>query len=404
MRKVAFWLSLLLLFTVPWENSVIIGNLGRVSRVMGLFVAAFWFGTVLATGKIRQLRPFHLLIFLYFFWSGTSVLWSIDQNATLNRILTYVQLIGFSWLLWDLYTTQSAVRAGLQAIVFGSYVSAIDTVSNYLAGISRGSTPRYAASGFNANGLAMILVLGLPIAWYLAVSASRTEDKLSKILKVVNYAYIPLAVFAILGTGSRTALISMVPVFWFIIGGSTRLRVVEGFFASLFLAGALFFLQPIIPQTSIERLSTTKSELTEGDLSGRRLIWAAAMEVFQERPLLGSGGGSFKTAVDYKGKAPHNTYLGILVETGAIGLTLFIIIIAASIYHVRYQPRWEATLWLTLILVWAVSGTTLSWELKKHTWLFLNMVVIYAAIFRESAIKRDKIPSSRKQPVALGTD
>ena len=58
MRKIAFWLALVLLFMIPWENSVIVDGVGRISRLMGILVAAFWLGTVLATGKFRQLRPF----------------------------------------------------------------------------------------------------------------------------------------------------------------------------------------------------------------------------------------------------------------------------------------------------------------------------------------------------------
>ena len=401
MRKIAFWLALVLLFMIPWENSVIVDGVGRISRLMGILVAAFWLGTVLATGKFRQLRPFHILVFLYFFWNSITILWSSDVSDTMDRITTYVQLFVFAWLIWDLFTTKEAIRAGLQAFVLGSYVSVIDTISNYFSGVSRGSTPRYAAEGFNANGLALIVALSLPIAWYLAISATSDGTKKTKLFSTVNFIYIPLGVFAVLLTASRTALIGMVPTFWFILGASAKLRFVDRLVISLFLGVALYFIQPLIPQTSLDRLSTTQTELTEGDLSGRRLIWEEALGVFENNSLIGTGSGTFKAAVDFKDKSAHNTYLAILVESGAIGFGLFLLVVATSGYHLRYLPKWEALFWFTMLVVWAIGITTMSWEIKKPTWFLLNMVVVHAAVFRKPDTLPQMVLPQRPRPKRL---
>lgn len=404
MRKIAFWLALVLLFMIPWENSVIVDGVGRISRLMGILVAAFWMGTVLATGKFRQLRPFHLLVFLYFFWNSITILWSSDVSGTMDRITTYVQLFVFAWLIWDLFTTKEAIRAGLQAFVLGSYVSVIDTISNYFAGVSRGSTPRYAAEGFNANGLALIVALSLPIAWYLAISATADGTKKTKLLSSVNYLFIPLGVFAALLTASRTALIGMVPTFWFILGASAKLRFIDRLVISLFLGVALYFIQPLIPQTSLDRLGTTQTELTEGDLSGRRLIWDEALGVFENNSLIGTGSGTFKAAVDFKDKSAHNTYLAILVESGAIGFGLFLLVVGMSGYHLRYLPKWEALFWFVMLVVWAIGITTMSWEIKKPTWLLLNMIVVHAAVFRKPDTLPQMVLPQRPQSKRLVTE
>ncbi|MCP4417256.1 MAG: O-antigen ligase family protein, partial [Chloroflexi bacterium] len=283
-------------------------------------------------------------------------------------------------------TTKEAIGAGLQAFVLGSYISVIDTISNYFAGVSGGSTPRYAAEGFNANGLALIVALSLPIAWYLATSAisdGSKKSKLSKLLSIANYVYLPLGVFAILLTASRTALIGMVPTVWFILGTFTRLKLVHRLLISCFLVSALYILQPIIPQTSIARLNTTQTELTEGDLSGRRVIWAEALDIFEANTLIGTGSGTFKTAVNYKDKSAHNTYLAILVESGAIGFGLFLLVVIVSAYHLKDLPKLEAMFWLAMLFTWAIGISTMSWEIKKPTWLLLNMIVVHAAIFRK---------------------
>ncbi len=380
MRRITFWLTLVLVFMIPWEDSVILTGVGRISRVAGLAVGVFWLGTILARGRVRQLRPFHLLCFVYFFWHGLSVVWSVAPNTTLNRLTTYIQLAFLLFLVWDLCLTRKQLMAILQAYVLGAYISVFDTISNYLMGVSRGSTPRYAATGFNANGLAMVLVFGLPLAWYLAVSvgAKNEFDRKQSILRIINFVYIPAAIFAILLTASRTALFGMLPIIWFMLGSFTRLKPVMRIAIAIGVMAAFYFIQPLVPQSSIDRLSTVSTEIEGGDLSGRRTIWDEGLEQFWNNPLLGTGSGAFKAAVNFKDKAAHNVYVSLLVEVGLIGLMLFGLVIAVSAYHTRYLPRWEAAFWLALIVSWLIGNYTGSWELKKHTWLFFSLVIVSA--------------------------
>jgi hypothetical protein len=54
MRRVAIWLSLVLIFAIPWENMVLIGGLGTLGKALGILVAAFWVITVISTGRLRN--------------------------------------------------------------------------------------------------------------------------------------------------------------------------------------------------------------------------------------------------------------------------------------------------------------------------------------------------------------
>lgn len=61
--------------------------------------------------------------------------------------------------------------------------------------------------------------------------------------------------------------------------------------------------------------------------SGRTVIWAKALAKMTEQPVtfvIGYGWNSYDTFRDF-GFAPHNTYLGVFFELGAIGLTLILI-------------------------------------------------------------------------------
>jgi O-antigen ligase len=394
MRTIAVWLSLILIFMIPWENSVIIAGLGTLTRVTGLFVAAFWVVTVLATGRFRKLHSFHLAAYLFVLWNAVSAFWSFGIEETIQRIKTYFQLVGLALILWDLYTTPATLAAGLQAYVLGACVSTGSTVANYLAGnVVRGAvtTDRYAGAGLDANELALILALGIPVAWHLVTSAG--NGKKSYIMRLVNCVYIPAALFATLLTGSRMALFATAPAILFILGTFTRLKLSSRVLVFGALIGALFVLQPLAPQTSFDRLATTRTSIAAGDLGGRVEIWRQGIAVFLEHPLLGVGSGAFPTVVESSTVA-HNVFLSVLAEVGMIGFVLFVIVLVMAAYQAKRQPKWDSKLWLTILLVWAIGVSSLTWEHSKPTWLFLSLTVVSASLSgqRDESTPRSEFP------------
>jgi len=382
MRTLAFWLSLVLIFVIAWENMVLFAGLGTVSRATGLLVAAFWVVTVVVTGRFRKPHPFHVMVYLFVLWNVVSVFWSVNVDETVTSIKTYFQLAVMVFVLWDLYTSPAALKAGLQAYVLGAYVSVVSTVANYLAG-SETTHLRYAASGFNANDIGLILALGIPVAWHLAVSEGNSEKAHG--LRVVNYAYVPAALLAILLTASRGALIAALPALLFVVGSLTRLDPFQRALILVALVAALFALQPLVPQSSLQRLATTGISIAEGDVGDRAQIWREGIAVFLEHPLLGTGSGTFKAAVS--GIAAHNSFLPVLVEVGIIGFILFVIILATIIYQAMRQPKWDSRLWLAILLVWTIGASALTWERRKPTWLFLSLAIISAGISVQKSLR-----------------
>ena len=69
MRRVAYWLSLALIFTIPWEGAFHLPGLGTVATVMGLVVGAFWIATVVVTGRMRApTEPFLFALMVFTCW------------------------------------------------------------------------------------------------------------------------------------------------------------------------------------------------------------------------------------------------------------------------------------------------------------------------------------------------
>jgi O-antigen ligase len=374
MRTIAFWLSLALIFVIAWEDMVLFQDLGTVSRAIGFLVAGFWVLTVAVTGKFRKPHRFHVLVLLFVLWNMASAFWSVNVKDTTTSIQTFLQLAAMVYILWDLYTTPAALEAALQAYILGAYVAIGSTISNYLA-LREATYLRYAATGFDPNDVGLVMALGIPVAWHLAVTVGTGEKP--RWLRLANYAYTPAAILAIILTASRGTLLATVPALVFVVGSLTRLSPFRRVLVLAVLIAALFLLQPLVPQSSLQRLASSGSSIAAADLGGRWNLWREAIAVFTEHPLFGVGGGAYRTAVE-SGQVAHNTFLSVLAQVGIIGFILFASILATAVYQAVRLPRWDSRLWLAVLMVWAVGAFALSHQHRKTTWLFLSLIVASA--------------------------
>jgi O-antigen ligase len=225
--------------------------------------------------------------------------------------------------------------------------------------------------------MALVLALGIPLAWHLAVSEG--TGRRARWLRLVNYAYVPAAMLAIILTASRGALLATVPALVFVVGSLTRLGPFRRILVLAVLVAALFMLQPLVPQSSIQRLATSGASIAAGDLGGRENLWQEAITVFTEHPMLGVGGGAYRAVVE-SGQVAHNTFLSVLAEVGIIGFILFALIVATAVYESVRLPGWDSRLWLTILAVWVVGAFALSHQQAKPTWLFLALTVVSAGL------------------------
>lgn len=375
MRKTAFGALWLFVFVVPWELFITFPGFGTIGRLVG--ATAFGLGVldVILRGRMRPPSAFHVLALLFLFWSGASAFWSIDAEVTQLRVETYAQLIVLAWLVWELAQTPERQRGLLQAYVLGAYVSIADTLLHYLGGTTV-ATGRYAAAGFNPNDLGFTLVLGLPMAWYLAVTHSRG------LLMWVNRLYVPLGLAAVLLTASRgsviPAAIATLIVPWMLPNTRLRTKVATG---AVVIAASIFVLM-FVPQSTWERLAATTTEIQSGDFSGRGAFWKAGLDVFRQHPILGVGAGTFAQAIEPAigaARAPHQTFLAVLVGQGLIGLALFLGMFAAVLLPVRRMPEAERKFWIVVFATLAIGLQPRTWDYRKPLWFVLAVAVAHGA-------------------------
>jgi O-antigen ligase len=404
-RKITYIFSLVLIFILPWEDSISTASLGSIARLMGFVVAGFWLATVIMEGKFRKPHLFHMLVLLFFLWNFLSLYWSVGTENTVQRIKTYSQIFLLLLIFWDLFQKQEELRAGLQVYVLGAYVLVASTIYNYLAGnVAVQYEGRYSATGINANDVALILILGMPIGLPIAMELLFTIPRNFKgfLQRAVNFLYIPLSIFAIVLTGSRTSIIAVIPFTIFLIG-TQRIKIERKLliFMAIFVSVLIFL--PLVPQAVIHRIGTVGQSIAAADMGGRVTMWRKSIEVIANHPILGLGSGAVDRMI---GGAVHNTFLSITAETGIVGLLLFFSILGLVVYEAIRMPRRISALWIAIFLTWLIGIVSLSWEFRKVTWILLSFMIIESSLWKQrqeqekEANKRINFSGVARQPVA----
>lgn len=377
MRKITFWITLFLVFNLPWENSITIPAVGSLARLLGFVAAGFWLLTILTEGQFRKPNLFHAFVLLFFIWSIASIIWSKEIKGTNFRMKTYLQIFLLLLILWEVLRKPGDLEAGLQAYVLGAYGSIASSIYNYINGTNAVNYQvRYSATGVNAVDLSLILVLGIPLAWHLYQQADIRKNRL---LKFLNIAYIPLSIFSILLTAARTSLFAIIPALVYILWPK-KLDISRFIFIFILLVISLVVIQTLLPSEIKDRLGTTFTSISTSDIGGRVNIWRETIAVFNRHPFLGNGSGTLSATI---GTLAHNTYLSVLAETGLIGFFMFICILAIVINQAIRLPKGYSGLWLSVFFVWVVGVLSLSWEAVKPTWVFFSFVMIEGAALHD---------------------
>jgi O-antigen ligase len=255
-----------------------------------------------------------------------------------------------------------------------------------------GSSYRFAAEGFDANDLAAALALALPMAWYLGSVHSQP------LLRWLCRAYVPVGLVAIGLTGSRGGMLATIVALLIIPLTMTRLspgRLVTGI-AVLLISGAVAV--AYIPETTVQRLATTSSDVQQGHLGGRLKIWVAGVHAFAQRPMFGHGTAGFRTAIGpflpANPQVAHNSFLSVLVENGILGLALYGLMFIAVLRAVLKLGPLDRRFSLVLLATLGVVMIPLTWEDQKPVW-FILAALIGLARARETMTSGHVWPQAR---------
>jgi O-antigen ligase len=383
LSRIAFGFMWLFVFTIAWENVIVVPGVGTVGKLVGIVTFAVGILAIVNTGHMRRFAAIHGVMALFVMWGGFTLLWSKAPDRTREEVITYIQLLLMVWILRELASNSWAQRSLISAFVLGTYVSAIFTFTAAISGTSA-HYQRYSAEGFNPGDLALIIVLSVPFSIYLASVEKNT-------FWLWIYRIQPaVAACAVLCTAARGALIDL-GIACLIIPLSFR-RWNIGQQLTVFFVGVvgIIGIALFVPASSWSRLGTIETEVTSGTLNERTIIWKAGLDVFRENPINGIGVNAFAPTIQRALGTPrqiknaaannvvelvaHNTFISVLVEEGVVGFLLFIFILAGLWKGIFGLPVAERKLWFVVLLVWTVGVMELTWEYRKPTWLLFGLL------------------------------
>ena len=277
-------------------------------------------------------------------------------------------------VIWEMLQKPNELLAGLQAYILGAFVPIVSAFNNYLHGtMAENYEVRFSATGVNAVDMALFLLLGLPLAWHLFTHSN------NRIFKLINLAYLPLAVFTVLLTASRTSLFAVIPALIF-IAWPKRLDAGRIALTALLVIVSLVLLQALLPASVVERLSSVTTSISNADIGGRVTLWRGSVGVFTQYPIVGSGAASLPTLI---GSLAHQTFLSVLAETGLIGFILFGVVLLYIFMEILKLPKGYIGLWLSTFCVWLIGVLSLSFEFRKITWLLFSFMIIQGYTLRK---------------------
>lgn len=346
----------------------------------------------------KRLSPFWhsgLFVFsLFFVWLTIACIMAVNPSIAMtywSGILTkvFIMVFAISWWVKSV-SAFSWIRLGIS---LSGISVALVALYNKFQGIglvegTRVTISRELRSQLgDPNDLSLVLMFAVS---FLAAEVFNPHAK--KIMRLFSLVGLLVIINGILATQSRGGLLGIAFVLGYFFYKRVRSIYLTG------LAGAVGLVLLVVVAGISERQSGGAAEDgVDASAMGRIYAWQAAFNMAVANPVSGVGIDNFYANYffysphwDGKNHAVHSTWLQVLAETGFVGLTLFIWLIA-TIYRAlrRSNVMLENTQQYSLIttnnallaglLAFCVSGTFLT---QAFTWPLFIILALAIALDR----------------------
>ncbi len=187
----------------------------------------------------------------------------------------------------------------------------------------------YGYGGMDNNGAGLMLAMGIPFAYYAAIS---TWERWGRAIFIIASGIGLCMVHSVMMSFSRGAMLAAIAgLLWVFLRHRSKKQAAALFViltcAILFLSGSQIR----------ERFISTMDYKQDISAQSRFESWSAAWTIAWEHPLLGKGIRnsnifSQNYGADYSGRTIHNQYLQIAADSGVPAALLFIGLIGFSFY------------------------------------------------------------------------
>jgi putative inorganic carbon (hco3(-)) transporter len=374
-------LLLTLVVAFPWRGLLKYPSeqLSIIKVLGALLVLAFVFSVLRGRVRLRGPAPVVAALVLGLL-IALSVAFALDPGASMSKALRYGLFITFFILLVQLTPDRPAVIRIMRLFTLSATLGAIWALVAFLQGdVTRAKGPIEDPVDFS-----LLLTATLPLAGFLFVQGG-------KMRWVWGISFV-LLLAAALATLSRGAIVGLAALaIWAIV---TRKVPITGVVAGILVLAGVAALAFTLWSPLINERLQEKGKISGTNVAARKAFWAEAEHLAGEHPVTGVGPNEFGEAA---GRDPssgyvlnnplhlqdpvvHNTYLEILVESGAIALAVFLFYLAAvwqllsralRIARVTEDKEGQrlATALQAGLVVTLVSATFVSQQLAVPFWI-----------------------------------
>jgi O-antigen ligase len=369
--SLALFAVLTFIFLIPWGNGLWDG-LTRVFGILAFAAAALLF---VVEGTHKNYTYFHFFAFALWAWVLLSTIWSpnLDKGTEMAGRVFQVMLLPLLFTL--VIDNRKSIIYAYQSYVLGNIIGSSIIIYNYLNGIQSPYYNRYTIPNFETDEMSIFLALAIPMAAYLASILDKKWKRL------INLFAMPLIIFAIFLTGTRTgSIVAVIGIlYWLFTHRKASFRIKASILIVFILS--IITVASFAPKASLDRVFSAGKSLKSGNLNYRTVVWKASIKEWKTSPVIGVGLGGLgdvlsKDHVNFD--AAHNTYIHIMTENGIIGLTIYLLLIVSMLYLILQAPLSEKAFLLSLLMIILVSQLTLHTHILKSTWFVFSMLVIHA--------------------------
>ena len=392
------------------------GSLLSFTKVVGFLLALSWLARVSTTTDTRNdfvgAHPtFTYVLAVFVGWAALSLTWAESSGDTNQAVMRFVLNLVLFLIVFTAVRTPRQFMFIVGAYVLGSAVAAGYGLLNPPEDVAYYDVSRVSGTVGDPNELAGVLVGGTILSAGLAMTLRGFP--LLRVSAAVASVLCAGGIFLSLSRGGLVALaFSLVAAIF--VAGRWRYQAIG--LAVLMAVGAFTYFSFYASEDASDRVTRF------GRGTGRADIWTVGWRMVEAHPVRGVGAGNFQTAsihfllepgsikrdefiVDTP-KVAHNTYLQVLSELGAVGLALFVSILAFSLLSILRAARifeklgdQDMELMARALLV-AICGTLaadffISEEYSKQLWLLLGLG---PAVLGVATARRNDAPVAEVSP------
>lgn len=332
----------------PW--SLLVLQIGVVA-VLFLWIALCW-----ASVHVQLDIPTGLLLLF-----GCLAVVQIGTGATAYRYATQQELLKatayflFFFLAKHLFSTHNTRKSFSTSLTIYGGLLSIFAIIQRLQGNGRiywlraSTTPTFFGPYANKNHYAGLLEMLIPFALFGAVRSSAQKGQ--RMLFAFSASSMIASVFL---SGSRTGMAVVmfeIVIFAAVISALSVFRRRRLAFFLIMAVCALAFVTWIAGNAFLNQVVSLRDPITDASVVNRWELTTDSLVLVKQKPILGWGLGTFPTIYpqvkswygDTLVNAAHDDYLQLLVESGAAGLAIMLILVSlvlrAGLKHFARVPN-----------------------------------------------------------------